>query len=130
MAVLIDTDVIVTYERSGKAVERLMADEERLISVITVSELLHGAHRASDSRLRLRRAAFVEHVLATFDAVPISKTIARVHAEVGADLSTRGDSIGTHDLWIGASALAHGFGVATLNGRDFARIPGLRVVTP
>ncbi len=107
-----------------------MAGEERLISVITVSELLHGVHRALDSRIRVRRSAFVEHVLATFDAVPISKTIARVHAEIGADLSARGDLIGTHDLWIGATALAHDFGVATLNRRDFARIPGLRVIAP
>lgn len=87
-------------------------------------------HRAAGSRDRLRRGAFVEHVLATFDAVPISVTIARVHAEIGADLGARGDSIGTHDLWIGATALAHDLGVATLNDRDFARIPGLRVLTP
>lgn len=72
----------------------------------------------------------MEHVLAMFDAVPISTTIARVHAEIGADLSVRGDAIGTHDLWIGATAIAHGLGVATLNGRDFARITGLRVVAP
>ena len=87
-------------------------------------------HRAVASRDRLRRGAFVEHVLATFDAVPISTTIARVHAEIGADLSARGDAIGTHDLWIGASALVHDLGVATLDKRDFARIPGLRVITP
>ena len=130
MAVLIDTDVIVAYEREGAGIERLLGEEERLLSVITVSELLHGVHRAADSRTRVARSAFVEHVLATFDAVPISKTIARVHAEVGADLAARGASIGTHDLWIGASALAHGFGVATLNARDFARIPALRVIAP
>ena len=36
--------------------------------------------------------------------------------------------IGAHDLWIAATALAHGMGVATANPRDFRRVPGLRVL--
>lgn len=33
-----------------------------------------------------------------------------------------------HDLWIGATALAHGYSVATANARAFGRIPGLTAV--
>ena len=34
---------------------------------------------------------------------------------------------GTHDLLIAATALAVGYGVLTVDIRDFGRIPGLRV---
>jgi tRNA(fMet)-specific endonuclease VapC len=106
-----------------------VGDEERAISVVTVSELLHGVHRASGAT-RARRRAFVEHVLAGLEAVPVTETVGRVHAEVWADLTGRGRSVGAHDLWIAATALAHGFGVATSDRAEFARIRGLRVLAP
>jgi tRNA(fMet)-specific endonuclease VapC len=91
--------------------------------------LLHGVHRASGAR-RNRRRAFVEHVLAGLEPVPITEPIARVHAELWADLERHGALLGAHDLWIAATALAHGYGVATRNKRDFARVRGLRVLAP
>ena len=97
--------------------------------MVTVSELLHGVHRATGAR-RARRRAFVEHVLAGFEPLPITETVARVHAEVWADLSRRGQAVGAHDLWIAATALAHGVGVATRDRDDFARVRGLRVLSP
>jgi tRNA(fMet)-specific endonuclease VapC len=106
-----------------------VSGEERGISVITVSELLHGVAR-SRGATRTRRRAFVEHVLAGLEAVPITEPVARVHAEVWATLERRGEVLGAHDLWIAATALAHGFGLATRNVGDFARVPGLRVIGP
>ena len=97
--------------------------------MITVSELLHGVHRATGA-VRTRRSAFVEHLLSTLEPVPIGEAVARVHAAIWAELSAGGIAIGAHDLWIGATALASGFGVATLDAGDYERIPGLRVVTP
>ncbi len=130
MALLIDTDLLVDLERAGATsqVESLLADEERAISVITVSELLHGVHRAQGA-IRARRRAFVEHILAGLEAIPITEPVARVHADIWSDLTGRGEPIGAHDLWIAATALAHGLGVATRNSTHFNRIAGLRVVT-
>jgi len=129
VAVLIDTDLLVDRERGAglEALEAVLGEEERAISVITVSELLHGVHRARGAR-RIRRRAFVEHLLAGIEAIPITEPVARVHAEVWADLERRGETIGAHDLWIAATALAHGLGVATRNAADFGRVRGLRVV--
>ncbi|HEX7436998.1 MAG TPA: PIN domain-containing protein [Caldimonas sp.] len=127
MAVLIDTDLLIDLEQGNDAVESLLGEEERAISVITVSELLHGALRATGDR-RARRHAFVEHVIGGIQAIPISETVARVHADLWADLAARGETIGAHDLWIAATAVTHGFGVATGDRTDFDRVPGLRVV--
>lgn len=129
MAVLIDTDMLVDLEHGvvNPDVERAIGEEARAISVITMSELLHGVHRAS-GEVRTRRAAFVEYLLAGFTAIPITEHVARVHAAVWAELSERGEQIGAHDLWIAATALAHGLAVATGNAEEFRRVAGLRVI--
>ncbi|MGH8575194.1 MAG: PIN domain-containing protein [Gammaproteobacteria bacterium] len=129
MALLIDTSLLIDLERGTSApeVERQLGEEERAISVITVSELLHGVLRATGA-IRVRRRAFVEHVLAGLQAIPITEPVARVHAEIWADLAERGEPLGAHGLWIAATALAHGLGVATLDVAHFDRVAGLRVV--
>ena len=129
MAVLIDTDMLVDLECgiANPAVDNAIGDEDRAISVVTVSELLHGVHRAAGAQ-RTRRSAFVEHVLAGMRALEITEPIARVHAGIWAQLAAKGHLIGAHDLWIAATAVAHGMGLATGNADEFQRVPGLRVI--
>jgi tRNA(fMet)-specific endonuclease VapC len=128
MAVLIDTSVLVNAERRGRALDQAIGDQDRAISVITASELLHGVHRAQAGAVRARRAAFVEHVISAIEPLPVTTAIARAHAELWAELENDGNLIGAHDLWIAATALSHGMDVATANTRDFGRVPGLNVV--
>jgi tRNA(fMet)-specific endonuclease VapC len=125
---LIDTSVLVDAERGGSALARVPEEDEHVISFITVSELLHGVHRAGDGARRARRRAFVEHVLGELEMLPATVEVARVHAEIWAQLEAAGESVGTHDLWIAATALAHGLSVATANAREFERVPGLDVL--
>lgn len=130
MAVLIDTDLLVDLEHGVGAPEfdQLLGGHESAISVVTVSELLHGVHRASGAR-RARRSAFIEHLLAGLQAVPITEPVARVHADLWAQLAERGETIGAHDLWIAATAVAHGLSLATGNTAEFGRVPGLQLLT-
>jgi tRNA(fMet)-specific endonuclease VapC len=128
VACLVDTSVLIDAERGGQALNEIPDDAERLISVITASELLHGVHRAIDDRMRTRRRVFVERVLSTFELIPIDIEVARSHAEIAARLEAAGEVIGMHDLWIAATALVHGLQVATTNAREFERVPGLSVL--
>lgn len=128
MAVLIDTSVLIDAERRGHSLNRAIGKRDRAISVITASELLHGVHRARNGAIRTRRAAFVEHLLSALEPLPISTAVARAHAEIWAELEKKGKPIGAHDLWIAATALSHGMDLATINARDFKRVPGLTVV--
>jgi tRNA(fMet)-specific endonuclease VapC len=128
MAVLIDTTVLINAERRGQALDDVIGDQERAISVITASELLHGVHRAEEGAVRARRSAFVEHVISAMEPLPITAAISRAHAAVWAQLEKEGNLIGAHDLWIAATALSHGMEVATANAKDLERIPGLTVV--
>jgi tRNA(fMet)-specific endonuclease VapC len=131
VGLLVDTSLLVDLGRGVRVVEidAALGDEDRAISVITVSELLHGVLRA-EGTTQVRRRAFVEHLLAGLEAIPIAEAVARMHAHIWADLAARGSLIGAHDMWIAATALAHGLGVATRNAAHFERVTGLRVVTP
>jgi predicted nucleic acid-binding protein len=129
MAVLIDTDVLIGLERgvARDELERAIGEEDRAISVVTVSELLHGVHRATGAQ-RAHRSAFVEHLLAGMQALDINEQIARVHAGVWAELAATGNMLGAHDLWIAATALAHGMRLVTGKSGEFRRVPGLRLI--
>ena len=133
MARLIDSDVLIALERSGESldtfIERL-AGEAAAVASITASELLFGAHRADSPRRRLEREGFIDSVLQRLPVLPFDLRVARVHAEIWAQLAATGQMIGAHDLIIAATALAHGTSVLTHNLREFQRVPGLVVKQP
>jgi tRNA(fMet)-specific endonuclease VapC len=128
VALLIDTSVLIDAERGDGALSRVPTSEERMISVITVSELLHGVHRAVDGAVRMRREAIVEDALAEVEPIQITTEVARIHAGIWSQLEAAGKNIGAHDLWIAATALTHGLRLATSNVREFERVPGLEVL--
>lgn len=128
MAVLIDSSVLIAFERGALKAAAIMAryaEEEVALSAVTASELLHGVHRAKTSAQRARRQAFVEGVLAQMPVVAFDLSVARVHASLWADLAKRGALIGERDLMIGATAIAKDYAVATRDARSFPKIPGI-----
>ena len=130
MAILIDTTVLIAYERGRIDLERRVAgraQEEFYLSVISASELLHGVYRAVDPQVRSWRSAFVEAVLARFPLLTIDLPTARIHAQLWAELASTGSMIGPHDLWLAATCIAHGLILVTGNLREFRRVPGLSV---
>ena len=131
MGTLIDSSILIAAERSPEGAGTMLeahAHEEIAIAAITASELLHGVHRAASAGQRARREAFVEAILSAVPVVPFDLLVARVHSRLWADLAARGSPIGAHDLIIGATALAIGYGVATRDKRSFPKIAGLQVV--
>ena len=112
---------------AGALQRHLDPDERAAIASITVSELLHGVHRATMEH-RARREAFVEGVLAAVPVVAFDLLAARSHARLWADLAAAGVDVGAHDRIVAATAVSRGWRVATANTRDFQRVPGLEVV--
>lgn len=133
MGILIDASVLIEHERGRLNVAQVLSglDEgEGFLSAITVSELLHGVHRAQDPARQTRRLASVEALLAAFPVLPADEGVARVHANLWVHLVSSAAMIGAHDLWIAATCLAHGHAVVTANPREFTRVPGLVVHCP
>lgn len=130
MDVLIDASILIDAERGHLDLADHVAGREGddfFLSVITVSELLHGVHRARTSQQRTRRSAYVEAIIARFPLLDLDLATARSHAQLWAELATQGALIGPHDLWLAAACLAHGLAIATANIREFERVPGLVV---
>lgn len=128
MGVILDTSILIAYERGSLNLDKLIkgrASELFGISVITVSELLHGVHRADSKSRRLKREAFVQKVIDAFPVYTFDVPAARIYADIWAHLVKKGVQIGAHDLMIGATAISLGFSVATHNVRDFKKIEGL-----
>lgn len=128
---ILDTSLLIAAERSAVRFESLLVSlgtDTIAMAAITASELLHGCHRATDAGVRARRSAYVDALLDAIPVAPFGLVAARRHAQIWADLARAGTPIGPHDLLIGATALARGDAVATLNQREFSRIAGLRLL--
>ena len=130
MGILIDASVLIDAERGNlDLASRIKGreEEEFYLSVITASELLHGVWRAADSKVRTKRSAFVEAILERFSILSIDLSVARIHAQLWAELSTKGIPMGPHDTWLSAICIAHGYTLVTGNIREFKKVPGLIV---
>lgn len=130
MGVLIDTNILIAFERGKLDLAQQTAKQgttEVYLSVITASELLHGAHRAVDPGIKARRLAFIEALFARFTVLDIDLETARAHALLWSVLEEKGQMIGAHDSWLAATCLARDLTLATANVREFGRVPGLRV---
>jgi len=130
MGVIFDTSILIAIERSHQNLENLINGRENElfgISVITVSELLHGVHRADSEKRRLKREAYVEKIIETFPVYSFDLSAARIYARIWANLAKKGVSIGAHDLMIASTAISIGFSVITSDVRDYGKIKGLTV---
>jgi predicted nucleic acid-binding protein len=129
MAIILDSSILVEYERRRFDLERLMEDHSPpAIAAITAAELLIGVERADTAERRARRSEFVENILERIPIVDFELTQARLYATRFADLADRGLTIGDRDLQIAVTALSLGYDLATLNSREFERIGGLKII--
>jgi tRNA(fMet)-specific endonuclease VapC len=128
MGVIFDTSVLIGLERASAHLDRyiLGREEEAFgISAVTVSELLHGVHRADSEKRRVVRAAFVEKIIELLPVLPFDLSAARIYAAIWADLVKKGKAVGAHDLVIAATAISLGYSLVTLDLRDYGLIEGL-----
>jgi predicted nucleic acid-binding protein len=130
MGVVIDSDILIELEKGRVSVEDIISkreDEEFFISVISVSELLHGVNRAKAPQTRMKRSSFVEGVIAAFPTLQIDQQTARMHSKIFSELIEKGKKPDLHDSWIAASCIAYGFTLITSNKRHFEVFPGLKL---
>ena len=132
MGLLVDSSVLIRYERRGLSPRNLLddLDEELATAAVCISELLVGLHRASTDAQRTQRIAFIDETIRLLDVLPFDLPAARIHAEIRVELFRTGQIIGAADALIAATALANGLGVLTENVREFERVPDLFVEQP
>lgn len=135
MGLILDSSVLIDAERRGESVERLIerivgatGDQDAALSAVGLTEIVHGIYRASSPAIRSRRESFLNELLADLAVYPYTKETAMLAGRLDGEQRSRGVIIPFADLLIGATALALGYSVLTVNARHFERIPGLTVV--
>jgi len=135
VGIVVDTSVIIAAERRGHTVREILeqvraalGEIEIGLSVVTIAELVHGAYRTKTQAQQQRRLEFIERLFSDVPVHPVTLDIARLAGRIEGQQEAIGVQFAFEDLLIGATALHLGFEVATLNLRDFKRIPGLSVI--
>ena len=125
---LIDTSVFIAAE-SGRRLDIDALPEGSTASVITFAELTAGVLRASDIATRSRRLATVAQ-LRSMELLPVTETVAGHWARLRVLLAEQRRRVNVNDLWIAATAAAHGLPVLTQDA-DFdvlAEVGGIEVI--
>ncbi|MCL6092067.1 MAG: PIN domain-containing protein [Actinobacteria bacterium] len=124
---LLDTTFLVDADRSGSALDELIAnDDDAAIAAITVAELLVGAHLADDMH-RLARQAFVDDIIDSVPIVDYDQAVASSHAELLVVARRQGRPRGAHDLIIAATAKATQREVVSADSSAYHELPGVVV---
>ena len=126
--IVVDTCVF-SYAFNNHSLSRLyephLFGKRLLLSFQSVEELIAGAYRKKWGPIRFQ--CIMNEIETKYTILyPDDNTIRRC-AIINAVRKHR--PISMADAWIAACALAESCPLLTLNGKDFADIPGLRVIT-
>ena len=125
---IIDTKVLIWLEREtrqgipgvGTAFFESLTGTRICITPTIAGEIACGVSMSG-------REAW-EKFLLPFELLSIEVEAAWHYGEQYRALASRGELIGSNDLWIAATALANELPVATGNAKEFERVQGLTVV--
>jgi tRNA(fMet)-specific endonuclease VapC len=124
---LLDTNIVI-YVLKRRPIEVLSvfnANAGRMaISVITLSELMHGAEKSARVSENL---SVIEDFCSRLVVLPYGNKAAQHYGVIRAVLEKSGQSIGVNDLHIAAHARSEGLVLVTNNLAEFARVPALEV---
>jgi tRNA(fMet)-specific endonuclease VapC len=128
-AVVLDTDVlsfIAKADTRASLYSRELGGKQLCICFQTVAELrLWALIRRWGSA---RREA-MDSLLDRFVVLPYDSAMAQHWAEITAYRRRLGRPVDCGDAWIAASALRHEAVLLTHNSKDYAEIPGLKLVS-
>jgi predicted nucleic acid-binding protein len=125
---ILDTSVFIAQE-SGRALDESAIPDEVAISVITLAELQAGVLAAAEVEARARRLIALG-VVADIEVLPITERVAAEWARLRVHLADAGREINVNELWIAATAVAHGMPVVIQDAgfKTLADVAGFSVV--
>lgn len=123
---LLDTNIIIDHLRGRSLIGEKIIENGCAVSVITLAELLYGAHKSDDPQKSL---------FATYDLLDsfrfkiegITEEVAGEFGKMKAGLEKSGKRLEDFDLLIAAIAKVSGLILVTNNLKHFERIEGLQL---
>jgi len=126
MKYLLDTDVLVNHFRSKEPLKLEIIAEGVGISIITLGELLYGAHKSDNPKISLTRLE-KDLVGIRVNVENLNTDIIDQFARVKADLEKKGQRLEDFDLLIAATAIVNNLVLVTRNKKHFKRIKDLKL---
>ncbi len=108
---------------SGRSIDAGSLPEHSVICPVTIAELRAGVLASADVDTRARRLATLE-TIADIEVVAIDAEVAAAWARLRVHLAQAGRRVNVDDLWVAATAAAHGLPVITQDD-DFAPLDGV-----
>jgi tRNA(fMet)-specific endonuclease VapC len=122
---LLDTNVIVKVLRNdSEAITFLNSLDNPVIPVVVIGELLYGANRSSK---KAKNTEIINRLIAGTTILSVDREVAKVYADIKAELQATGYTVPENDLWIAATAQRHGLPVVT-GDKHFKHIPTIAVI--
>lgn len=120
---MVDTSVLIAAE-NGREVDESGFPEDPVVSVVTLAELQAGVLAASGSEARARRMATLDRI-SSIVVLDVTESVASEWARLRVHLAEQSRRVNVNDLWIAASAVAHGLPIVTQDD-DFDPLDGVR----
>ena len=128
MTFYLDTNVFVNMlrKRDQKLIEKFWSLSRKDIKIpsMVMAELIAGAHRGKDVEIKMKPLTRYSEM---FEIVPFNARASEIYGMIWADLENKGQRIGTNDLIIASTVLAHGGILVTNNTKDFSRVRNLHL---
>ena len=123
---MVDTTVLIDFFRktdktNSRLVQHFQNYDHLYISSVTEFEIITGA--------TLAQVQYWDQMLLGFDVLPFDSLIAREAAKIVQHLKKARKSIDTPDLFIAATAIAHGLTLDTSNKKHFFHIEHLDLLS-
>jgi predicted nucleic acid-binding protein len=121
-AAVVDTNIIAAL----RLYDVSELPDTMLITAVTLGELSYGPHATDDPLKRAGRVAVLQHVEATFDALPYDQAAARLYGQICAAVRMAGREPRkrSSDLMIAATAGSNQLPLYTANPNDFQGAEG------
>jgi len=128
MKFCLDTNICIYYLNgaSQNVVERLSNApfDDVAVPSMVVAELFYGAAKGAK---RQHNFQVIDAFLSYHRIIPFNENAARFYGAIRSELEKSGSMIGSNDLVIAATAMAHDAVLVTHNTKEFSRIAQLKI---
>jgi tRNA(fMet)-specific endonuclease VapC len=122
---LLDTDACIEIIRGNPAPLEAWPEADFVISTVSRFEIQSGLRGRAGSKREQRAQAFLDAA----NTLDFNSEAADQAAALRIRLESEGQPIGAYDTLLAGHALALGLPVVTRNGKEFQRVPGLRLLS-
>ena len=127
---ILDTNVLIAYER-GTMDRSSLDDDELAIVSVTVAEYRVGIELADTTNRAAERARALASITSAVDVLDYTQATAAHHGRLLAHVRRSGTPRGAHDLIIAAHAAQTGRMILSRNARArFGSLPGVDAAEP